>query len=69
MYFEYESKEIEHLKSRDKLLGEAIEKIGHIHKTIDADLFPYGTIANLYLLTIAGNAILEMSDYAPQKNP
>jgi len=39
MYFEYGSREIEHLKSRDKLLGEAIEKIGHINRTIDTDLF------------------------------
>lgn len=39
MYFEYGNKETQYLKSRDKLLGEAIDKIGYIHKTIDTNLF------------------------------
>lgn len=39
MYFEYGIKEIEYLKSRDKLLGEAIDKIGHIYREVDSDLF------------------------------
>lgn len=39
MYFEYGEKEIEYLKNKDKKLGEAIEKIGHIYRETDSDLF------------------------------
>ena len=39
MYFEYGAKEIEYLKSKDKLLGEAIDKIGPISRTVETDLF------------------------------
>ncbi len=39
MYFEYGSEEIAFLKSRDKLLGTAIDQIGHIYRTVDDDLF------------------------------
>ena len=38
MYFEYGNKEIEFLKKRDKLLGEAIERIGHINRPVDSDV-------------------------------
>ncbi|MEL7607226.1 MAG: DNA-3-methyladenine glycosylase 2 family protein [Sedimentibacter saalensis] len=39
MYFEYDNKEIEFLKSHDKLLGEAIDHIGHIYRAVDNDMF------------------------------
>lgn len=39
MYFEYEYKEIEFLKGRDKLLGAAIDRIGHIYRAVDNDMF------------------------------
>lgn len=39
LYFEYGQKEIEYLKNRDKILGEAIDKIGHIERTVEDDLF------------------------------
>ena len=39
MYLEYGSKETEHLKSADKLLGKSIDKIGHIYREIDTDTF------------------------------
>jgi DNA-3-methyladenine glycosylase II len=39
MYFEYGDKETEYLKRKDKRLGEAIERIGHIEREIDGDLF------------------------------
>ena len=39
MYFEYGDKEIEYLKRKDKWLGEAIARIGHIEREIDGDLF------------------------------
>ena len=39
MHFEYGSEAIEFLKSRDDLLGKAIDQIGHIYRTVDSDLF------------------------------
>ena len=39
MYFDYGEKETEYLKSRDKLLGEVIEQLGHLEREIDPDLF------------------------------
>lgn len=39
MYFAYGNQEVEYLKSKDKALGEVIEKIGHIERKVDPDLF------------------------------
>ncbi len=39
MYFDYVEKEIEYLKSKDKKLAAAIERIGHINREVDDDLF------------------------------
>ncbi len=39
MFFRYEKYVTEHLKKKDKLLGKAIENIGHINRTVDSDLF------------------------------
>lgn len=39
MHFIYGSKEVEYLKSRDKVLGEIIDKIGHIDRETDTDMF------------------------------
>jgi DNA-3-methyladenine glycosylase II len=39
MYFKYGETEIEYLKSKDKKLGEVIDKIGHINREVDSDLF------------------------------
>lgn len=39
LYFEYGEKEITFLKSKDKILGAAIDKIGHIERAVDTDLF------------------------------
>lgn len=39
MYFEYGDKEISYLKAKDKKLAEVIDKIGHIERTVDTDLF------------------------------
>ncbi|HBD63450.1 MAG TPA: DNA-3-methyladenine glycosylase 2 family protein, partial [Clostridiales bacterium] len=39
MHFEYGDKEIEFLKKKDKKLGEAIERIGHVYRAVDSDLF------------------------------
>ncbi len=39
MYFEYGKKETDYLKKKDKKLGEAIERIGMIERTVTPDLF------------------------------
>jgi DNA-3-methyladenine glycosylase II len=39
LFFQYGKRETDYLKSRDKILGNAIDKIGHIKRTIDTDLF------------------------------
>ena len=39
MYFAYGEGEINYLKSRDARLGEVIDKIGHVDRTVDTDLF------------------------------
>lgn len=39
MYFQYGENEINYLKRKDKRLAEAIDKIGHIERKLDANLF------------------------------
>ena len=39
MYFQYTTKETDYLSQKDKRLGEAIQKIGPIHREVDTDLF------------------------------
>lgn len=39
MYFEYDEKETEYLKRKDKRLDEAIDKISHINREVNTDLF------------------------------
>lgn len=39
MYFEYGERETEYLKSRDGKLAEVIDKIGHINREVEPDLF------------------------------
>lgn len=39
MYFDYGDKEIGYLKSRDKALSEIMDKVGHIRREVDTDLF------------------------------
>jgi DNA-3-methyladenine glycosylase II len=39
LYFEYGDNEINYLKNKDKALGVAIDKIGHINREVDIDLF------------------------------
>jgi DNA-3-methyladenine glycosylase II len=40
LFFQYGKIEIDYLKSRDKILGNAIDKIGHIERAVDTDVFP-----------------------------
>lgn len=39
LYFEYGHRETDYLSRRDKRLGSAIERIGHIHREVNPDLF------------------------------
>lgn len=39
MYFQYGENEINYLKRKDKRLAESIDKIGHIERKLDANLF------------------------------
>lgn len=39
MFFEYGERETEYLKGRDKRMGEVIDRIGHVNRTVDEDLF------------------------------
>lgn len=39
MYFAYGEKEIEYLKGKDKKLAEVMERVGHIEREVDPDLF------------------------------
>lgn len=39
MFFTYGEKELSYLRDRDKRLGSAIDRIGHIERAVDSDLF------------------------------
>ena len=39
MNFEYGEVELEHLRKRDKRMREAVDRIGHIDRAVDADIF------------------------------
>jgi DNA-3-methyladenine glycosylase II len=39
LFFQYGATEIDYLKSRDGILGNAIDRIGYIERVVDADLF------------------------------
>ncbi len=39
MYFEYGDKEIEYLKSKDKILARVIDDLGHVYRKVDSNLF------------------------------
>jgi len=39
MYFNYGEKETEYLRSKDKKLAEVIDRIGHIYRPVDINLF------------------------------
>ena len=39
MYFEYGEREVEYLKGKDARLAEVIERVGHVYRRVDDDLF------------------------------
>ncbi|MBR5972358.1 MAG: DNA-3-methyladenine glycosylase 2 family protein [Paludibacteraceae bacterium] len=38
-YFEYGDKETDYLRQKDKRMAEVIDRVGHIHRAVDEDLF------------------------------
>ena len=38
-YFEYGDKETDYLRQKDKRLAEVIDRVGHIRRAVDEDLF------------------------------
>ena len=55
MNFRYGKKEIEYLKSRDRRLGEVIDRIGRIRWTVEPDLFS-AIVQNIVSQQISGSA-------------
>ena len=55
MNFKYGKKETEYLKSRDRRLGEVIDRIGHIRWTVEPDLFS-AIVQNIVSQQISGRA-------------
>ena len=55
MNFRYGKKEMEYLKSRDKRLGEVIDRIGRIRWTVEPDLFS-AIVQNIVSQQISGSA-------------
>ena len=55
MNFTYGKKEMEYLKSRDRRLGEVIDRIGHIRWTVEPDLFS-AVVQNIVSQQISGKA-------------
>ena len=45
-------KEIEYLRSKDKKLAEVIDKVGHIDRTVDTDLFSSTVMSRLRSLIL-----------------
>ena len=39
MYFDYGAREVDYLKTRDRVLGEVIDQVGHVEREVDPDLF------------------------------
>ncbi|MGN0505584.1 MAG: DNA-3-methyladenine glycosylase family protein [Lachnospiraceae bacterium] len=73
MYFPYGEKETEYLKSRDKKLGEAIERIGHVYREVDTDLFSSVVhqiagqqISNAALETVWGRLKEKLGEVTPE---
>jgi len=55
MNFKYGKKEMEYLKSRDRRLGEVIDKVGRIRWTVEPDLFS-AIVQNIVSQQISGKA-------------
>ena len=55
MNFRYGKREIEYLKSRDRRLGEVIDRIGHIRWAVEPDHFS-AIVQNIVSQQISGNA-------------
>ena len=42
MYFAYGEEETDYLKKKDKRMAEVIDRIGHVERKVDTDLFSAG---------------------------
>ena len=74
MYFKYGKKEIEYLKEKDKKLSAVIDKIGHIKRTVDGDIFSVVVhnivgqqISNKALATIWGRLQNACKEITPKR--
>jgi DNA-3-methyladenine glycosylase II len=54
-YFKYGEREIEHLKKRDTILGDAIDKIGMIKRKTEPDIF-YSLVSSIISQQISTKA-------------
>ena len=73
MFFVYGEKETEYLKSRDTKLGEVIDRIGHIERETDGDLFSAAAhhiigqqISNKALATVWGRMCCGLGEVTPE---
>ena len=55
MVFKYGKNETDYLKSRDRRLGEVIDRIGHIERKVEPDLF-HAIVRNIVAQQISGRA-------------
>jgi DNA-3-methyladenine glycosylase II len=64
LYFQYGQIEIEYLKNRDKTLGAVIDRIGHIQRPINTDLFSsiVSNIIGQQISSTAHRTIMERID-------
>ena len=75
-FFEYGEREIQYLTEKDKVLGEAIEKIGHVERKVNPDLFGalVSSIVDQQISTKAGQTIWKrmcdgLSEVTPETMP
>lgn len=66
MHFQYGDKKTEYLKKKDKVFGEIIERIGHIKREVDSDLF--SSVIHHIIGLLQGGVVPDMRDYAPKNS-
>lgn len=57
LYFQYGDKETDYLKSKDKRLAQVIERVGHIYREINPDLFS-SIVRNIVAQQISSKAFV-----------
>ena len=56
MYIEYGEREIEYLKSKDKRLAEVIDRVGHVYREVEGNLFT-AVVHHIAAQQISGKAL------------